>query len=290
MKIVVDGGVDMHLSPEQLNELDIHQVPLSVTFRGKTYCEGVDITRDDFYALLSHSNDFPVTSQPSPGLIAQTYEKVAKTDTDILSVHMSSGLSSTINAAKLAATLVPQAQITHFDTKTLSVTAGWQAIAAARALKMGWHKEKVIALMQRISDAANTMFTLNELRYLKHGGRISHIKGLVASLLNIKPLIGVEKIHGTYAQLGQSLNFNHAIEKISSLVTRHIPIGTAIRAQVVHGQNSEGAERLKSSVDKKYKCKWLPTCAISLVLGAHTGPSIVGLAFAPEATISDAAY
>jgi DegV family protein with EDD domain len=221
-------------------------------------------------------------------LIAETYAKIVETDADILSVHMSSGLSNTINAAKLAANLVPQAQITHYDTKTLSVTSGWQVIAAAQAIKLGWQKEKIIELMQRISNAANSIFTLNELRYLRHGGRISHMKGLLASLLNIKPLIGVEKVNGTYTQLGQSRSFGSAIEKISSLITRHIPAGATIRAQIVHGQNHDGAEMLKKSIEQKYKCKWLPTCAISLVLGSHTGPSVVGIAFAPEAAIADA--
>lgn len=288
MKVVVDGGVDLGLSPEQMSDLGIHQVPLSVTFRGKTYLEGIDITRDDFYSLLAKSNDFPLTSQPSPGLIAETYEQIAKVDKDILSVHISSGLSSTINAAKLAATLVPQAQITHVDTKTLSVTSGWQAIAAARAIKLGWPHEKIITLMQRISAAANSIFTLNEMRYLVHGGRISHMKGLVASLLNIKPLIGVEKVNGTYTQLGQSRSFIQAVEKLTHLIASHIPFGETMRAQIVHGQNPEGAELLKKSMEKKVKCKWLPTCAISLVLGSHTGPSVVGMAFAPETAMADA--
>lgn len=287
MKVVVDSGVDLCLSPEQMADLDIHQVPLSVTFQGKTYREGLDITREKFYSMLSDSNDFPLTSQPSPGLIAETYKTLAASDPDILSVHMSSGLSGTFNAAQLAARLVPQARITHVDTKTLSVASGWQAIAAARAIKLGWPKEQVLALMKRISDAADSIYTLKELRYLVHGGRISHIKGLLASFLNIKPMIGVEKVGGTYVQMGQSRNFSLALEGLVNLVAKQHAPGTALRAQIVHGQNPEGAEILKKSVEKRFTCKWLPTCAISLVLGAHTGPSVVGIAFAPEAKLAD---
>lgn len=287
MRIVVDSGVDLCISPEQIAELDIYQVPLSVTFKGKTYREGLDISREEFYAMLSASSDFPVTSQPSPGLIAETYKKLAATDPDILSVHMSSGLSGTYNAAKLAARLVPQARITHFDTKTLSVTSGWQALAAARAIKLGWSQEQLLAVMKRVGDAAETVFTLKELRYLVHGGRISHIKGMVASLLNIKPLIGVEKINGTYVQLGQARNFKQAVEALANLATRQHAPGTLLRAQVVHAQNPEGADMLQKSMEKLFKCKWLPTCPISLVLGAHTGPSVVGMAYAAEAVMAD---
>ena len=287
MKIVVDSGVDLCMPPEQVAELDIHQVPLSVTFQGKTYREGLDISREEFYSMLSGSSDFPVTSQPSPGLIAETYKAIAATDSDILSVHMSSGLSGTYNAAQLAARLVPQARITHFDTKTLSVTSGWQAIAAARAIKLGWPREQILALMKRIGDAADTLFTLKEVRYLVHGGRISHLKGMVASLLNIKPIIGVEKVNGTYVQMGQARNFKQAIDGLANVIARQHAPGTALRAQVVHAQNPEGAVMLQKAVDKLFTCKWLPTCPISLVLGAHTGPSVVGMAYALEAIMAD---
>ncbi len=287
MNIVVDSGVDLCMTPEQMAEMGIYQVPLSVTFQGKTYQEGLDISRDEFYTMLSGSSDFPVTSQPSPGLIAETYKAIAATDPDILSVHMSSGLSGTYSAAQLAARLVPQARITHFDTKTLSVASGWQAVAAAHAIKLGWTKEQVLTLMKRVGDAADSIFTLKELRYLVHGGRISHLKGLLASMLNIKPIIGVEKVNGKYVQMGQAKDFKQAIDGLARIIARQHAPGTALRAQVVHAQNPEGAIMLQKAMDKLFTCKWLPPCPISIVLGAHTGPSVVGLAYASEAALAD---
>jgi DegV family protein with EDD domain len=282
MKIVVDSGVDLCLNPEEMAELDIYQVPLSMTFRGKTYHEGKDISRDDFYSMLNnYQGDFPVTSQPSPGLIAETYKALAATDPDILSIHMSSGLSGTFAAASLAAKQVPEARVTLVDTKTLSAASGWQAAAAARALKRGWKLEQILPMLKRIGDAADSIYTLKELRYLIHGGRISHIKGLMASILNIKPLIGVEKVRGTYVQLGQVRTFAQALEGLAKQIIRHHPAGTVLRVQVVHGQNPEGAAILREAINKLFTCQWLPDCAISLILGAHTGPSVVGVAFAP---------
>jgi len=89
--------------------------------------------------------------------------------------------------------MVPEVNVTHVDTKTLSGAEGWQVEAAARAAKAGWAKEKILALLERISAATDTIYTLATLRYLIHGGRINHLKGLLAQVLNIKPLIGVEK-------------------------------------------------------------------------------------------------
>jgi len=287
MKTVTDSGVDLSLSPEQLAELDINVVPLTVTLERKTYREGVDITPEEFYRLLEKAQSFPVTSQPSVGSFTEVYKHIAATDPDILSIHMSSGLSGTLNSAQAAAKLVPEANVTHVDTKTLSAAAGWQVEAAAKAIKAGWPKERILSLMKSISNASESIYTLKELKYLIHGGRISHLTGIVASLLNIKPLIGVEKEGGTYVQLGRVRTFTQAIKGLVDLITqRHAP-GSSLRVQVLHSNNPEGASILYNMIDEKFNCVWLPIGPMSLVLGAHTGPSMIGVAYAPVAAFTD---
>jgi DegV family protein with EDD domain len=281
MRIVTDSGTDLCLPPERVAELDIHVVPLSVTLDGKSFREGLDIEPGEFYSLLDGTDSLPSTSQPSAGIFAETYRRLAATDPDILSVHMSSGLSGTFNAAQAGADLVPEANVTLVDTKTLSAAAGWQVQAAARAQKAGWPKEKILALMERIGTVSESMYTLKELKYLIHGGRISHMKGLIASVLNIKPLIGVEKENGTYVQLGQARSFQRAVKGLVDRIAHHHEPGTALRTQVLHAHNPEGAATLRDLVDRRFDCTWLPTGPMSLVLGAHTGPSMVGVGFAP---------
>lgn len=286
MQIVTDSGTDLCLSPEQLADLNIHVIPLSVTLDGHTYREGIDLQPHQFYLVLAESSSLPVTSQPSAGEFAAVYRAAAETDPDILSIHISSGLSGTFNSAKAGADLVPEAHVTHVDTKTLSAAAGWQVIAAARALKAGWSKENILALIQRMSDASESIYTLRELKYLIHGGRISHMKGLLASLLNIKPMIGVEKVGGTYVQLGQVRTFAGAIKGLVGIISRHHAPGSALQVQVLHADNPEGAHELRDLVDRRFKCTWLPVEPMSLVLGAHTGPSMVGVAFAPLSALA----
>jgi len=287
MQIVTDSGTDLCLLPEQVAELDIHVVPLIVTLEDKSYREGVDIQPDEFYRLLAATDSLPITSQPSAGDFAETYRRLAVTDPDILSIHMTSGLSGTFNTAQAGAELVPEANVTHVDTKTLSAAAGWQVEAAARALKAGWSKEQVLALMERIGAASDSMYTLKELKYLIHGGRISHMKGLIASVLNIKPLIGVEKVNGTYVQLGQTRTFKRAVKGLVDLMAQQHAPGSALRVQVLHSHNPEGAAMLRELVDQRFDCTWLPVGPMSLVLGAHTGPSMVGVAYAPLAAFAD---
>ena len=286
MQIVTDSGTDLGLPPEQVDELNIHVVPLVVTLEGESYREGVDIQPGEFYRLLAATDSLPVTSQPSAGDFSEIYRRLAVTDPDILSVHMTAGLSGTFNAAQAGAELVPEANVTHVDTKTLSAAAGWQVEAAARALKAGWQKEQILDLMARIGAASDSLYTLKELRYLIHGGRISHMKGLIASVLNIKPLIGVEKVNGTYVQLGQVRTFKRAVKGLVDLIAQQHAPGSALRVQVLHSHNPEGAAMLRELVDQRFDCTWLPLGPMSLVLGAHTGPSMVGVAYAPLAAFA----
>jgi len=159
--------------------------------------------------------------------------------------------------------------------------------AAARAAKAGWAKEQILALIERIGNASDSLYTLKELKYLIHGGRISHMKGLIASLLKIKPLIGVEKEGGTYVQHGQARSFKRAVKGLVDLITKQHAPGSALRVQVLHAQNEEGAAMLREEVDQRFDCTWLPMGPISLVLGAHTGPSMVGVAYAPMASFAE---
>jgi DegV family protein with EDD domain len=287
MQIVTDSGTDIGLSPERAAELGIHVVPLLVTLDGQTYREGLDIELAAFYRLLADTDSLPTTSQPAVGELAELYRRLAATDPQILSIHISSGLSGTHNAAQAAAKLVPEAQITHVDTKTLSAAAGWQVEAAARALHAGWTLDETLTLVARIGAASDSVFTLDELQYLIHGGRISHMKGLIASVLNLKPLIGVEKEGGTYVQRGQVRTFKRAVRGLVDLIAEQHAPGSALRVQVRHAHNPAGAELLREQIDQRFDCTWLPVAHLSLVLGAHTGPSMVGVAYAPLDAFAD---
>jgi DegV family protein with EDD domain len=287
MHIVTDSGVDLALTSEEQQALNIRVVPLVVNLEGQTYREGVDITTDEFYQRLVETKAMPTTSQPSPGDIAAVYRELAADDPEILSIHISSGLSGTYNSACTAAASVPEAKVTLVDTKTLSAGAGWQVEAAARSLRAGWPLESVLAMVRRIQEQTHSIFTLQELRYLIHGGRISHMKGLIASVLDIKPMIGVENERGTYVQMGQARSFAAAIRGLAELPTKWFPKGSALRAQVAHASNPDGAQELLQNVSRLFECTWRATGRLSMVLGAHTGPTMVGLVIAPLSTFAD---
>jgi DegV family protein with EDD domain len=283
MQIVTDSGYD--LSPEQVKGFPIHTLPLKLTLSGVTYRSGIDIQPEEFYQLLDKTDDMPITSVPSPGEFIELYQSVAQQDPDILSIHISSGLSGTYNAAKTAADQVEGANITLVDSLSLSAEMGWQIEAAIDGIKASNGLKKILETIAQIRKQSEMVFTLPDLSYLIHGGRISHLKGLLASLLGIKPIIGVSKSDGKYDDLRKSRTFKKAIQDIPLYIKSKFPEGTPLKAQVGHAANPEAAEQLKRATEALFKCHWLPDVSISPVLGAHTGRGLVGLVFAPMASL-----
>ena len=177
--------------------------------------------------------------------------------------------------------MTPQAHVTFWDTRTLSGPEAWQVEVAAKALKAGWPLQEVLALLGRVRAATEGMFTLDTLKYLIHGGRISHMKGLIASLLHIRPVIAVEKESGKYYTLAQEMTMKKAIQRVASSLGHFYSEGTRLRVQLLHGKNPAAIAMLRQAVGELFECQWLPTLSIGPILGAHTGGSVVGLSVAP---------
>jgi DegV family protein with EDD domain len=279
MQIVTDRAAD--LAPEQLKGLDIHYASLRIELEGKSYLSGEDLQPEEFYRMLAATEAFPTTSQPSAGEFAALYRNLAKNDPDILSIHVSSGLSGTIDSARAGAQMVPEANVTIYDSLTLSCPLGWLVEAAAKKLKAGLPLKSILQCLDEIRPQISGIYTLPILKYLIHGGRISHMRALIASLLNIKPIITVDHVTGKYVSIGQEVTFKRAILKMAELVTNSFPEGSALRVQLLHGNNLEAVEILRQRLEQLFQCHYSPTMPIATVLGAHTGPGMVGLAFGP---------
>lgn len=284
MQIVTDTGMDLYLPPEEIAaDVPVHITRHKLLLAGKTYRSGLDITHEDLYKLLESTGELPTTSVPSTGDMVELYKELAKTDPDILAIHMSSGLSGTVNSAQAAIGMVPEANVTVIDAMTLSGVLGWQIAAATRAIKAGWSPEQIAKLVADIVAVSDSIYTLDDLKYLIHGGRISHMKGLIASTLNLKPLIGVAKSDGKYEQMGMARTFKGALKGLVKLMLKRHPEGTHLRVQIIHALNPNAVPLLKAEIEAHFKCTWLPVGNMSPVLSAHTGPSMIGLGFASMA-------
>lgn len=146
---------------------------------------------------------------------------------------------------------------------------------------------RVLELLQRIRAGTEVLCALPELKYLVHSGRISHLKGLIASVLRIKPVIGVEKEQGSFIIKGRAHAFHQTLEAVVAQVLRDHATGSRLRVQLMHTANPEAAETLRALLDQAFQCYWLPTGRMGPVLGAHAGPRIVGLAYAAQELFDD---
>ena len=281
MQIVTDSAAD--LAPSQIAGLPIHFTTLRLSLHGEPFTGSVE----EFYKELTETDEYPTTSQAAAGDFAELYRKIAKYDPDILSIHISSGLSGTLNSARVGASMVPEARVTFWDSRTLSAALGWQVEAAGRMVKKGFKLDKILERLTQIRDSVDGMFTIKEMKYLIHGGRVSHLKGLLASVLNIKPIIGVDHETGMYTDPGQELTFKRAMNRMINIdKVRYEGMGP-LRAQLVHGHNPEAVEFLNQKAEQELKCTFEPTVPVAPVLGAHTGPSLAGIIVGPQSLFSD---
>ena len=285
MKIVTDSGAD--LSFEECQKIDVTMLPLKVEIGGKSYQAGVDIDSNDFYDMMDTTQSLPKTSTPSIGDFQQAYEKLAKEDPEILSIHISSGLRGTMDTARQAAELVENAQITFFDTLSLSAAQAWYVEAAVKLRDAGKSMDEILLKLNQIQSAVTTHFTLPDLKFLIAGGRISHLKGLMAVLLGIKPVIEVSKEDGKYYDKLKKRSFSKAILGIVELLEEKHQQGEKLLAQICTAGNPDGGKQLVEAMNKVFDVEWLPEFTLGTALGAHTGRGLVGIICAEKSALPD---
>ncbi|MBM3125628.1 MAG: DegV family protein [Chloroflexi bacterium] len=284
MIIVTDCAADM--PAEELENLGIVQAPLFIQFpEGEV--NSAEITADEFYDRLEAMRPLiPTTAQPSGGIFAEIYRKLARKDKEILSIHISSGLSGTINSARDGAEEVKQeVLVDHWDTLTLSGGERFQVLAAAFASKAGWALNSIRERLTRIRERTEVIYTLDTLEYLARGGRIGRVKAIAGALLSLKPVIRVDT-DGKYS----TVTTGRTLGKSMSAIADHLAGkfgGTPMWVTVLHGRFAEKAEILTGELKQKLNIAKLEMMRISPVLGVHTGPGIVGAAAIPMELMAD---
>ncbi len=285
MKIVTDCAADM--SASELEALEIAQAPLFIQFpEGEV--NSADISADDFYNRLEAMRPaVPTTAQPSSGLFEELYRKLAETSKEIFSIHISSGLSGTLNSAQVGGEQAKDAANVHFwDTLTLSGGQRFQVLAAAFGQKAGWTMEKIQERMTAIREQTEVIYTLETLEYLARGGRIGRVQALLGSMLKLKPVIHVSHEDGKYSTVSKARTIPAALESLTDYLVG-IYKKTPLWVNVLHGRFQQGAEMLSEMVEERLNVAKLEVNRISPVLGVHTGPGIVGCAVVPMKLMED---
>lgn len=285
MIIVTDSAAD--LKREEIESLGIVIAGLHIQFPEGGVC-AEDMSADEFYSRLKAMEpDIPSTSQPSSGMFAAIYQKIADLKEEILSIHISSGLSGTIESARVGASHILGAEIHFHDSQTLSGGQRFQVIAAAMAARAGWKVDAILERLKAIRAQTEVVYTLDTLTYLARGGRIGRVQALAGSILRLKPIIKVDKKDGKYSTVGKERTIQRSLESIRDYLLEVYGPLTPLQVSVMHGQFNQQANELARLLQEKLNVARLDILRISPVLGVHTGPGVVGAAVVPIALMED---
>jgi DegV family protein with EDD domain len=267
-----------------LKELNIRTVAYYIHRGQEVLRDLVTIQREEFLNWLITAKVLPTTASPGPGDYFEAYEHLVEEGHDeIVSIHMTSKGSGAYQAALVAQSMIneqdPAVHVEVIDTRNVSLCQGWMAIEAARAALAGLCLEEVVAKVRRMVPVTHMIQTADTLKYLYMGGRIGKATNLLGSLLNIKPLIGMDD--GEIVPLGVARGRGRAYQAIADKVEETLGKGRA-RIAYVHAGAKQEVERLKGMVEDKVEVVESFVAELSPALAVHSGPGTAGLCFLPE--------
>ena len=271
IKIICDSISDLPI--DIIEKYDVEIVPLTVIFNGEEYLDGENLSNKEFYKMLRESNSMPKTSQATYAQFKSVFEKYS--DKEILYIAGSSSASGTYQSSMIAKNDGHE-NVTIFDTQSLSIGSALFVMKACEMAQNGHSIEEIVSKLEELKNSEEVIFSVDNLEYLKMGGRISSTKAILGNLLSIKPILEVK--NGLVAQKSQvrgkkqiySTLVNSLVSKYGNdLSNRTIIIGA--------GDNEEDLNILKDALLKEATVKDVYFVNIGCVVCSHSGPGIVGI-------------
>lgn len=269
--IVTDSTADL---PENLyKEYNISVVPLSVIFGENAYLDnGKEITKREFYQKLKTSKKLPTTAQPTPADFKAVYENLLKFYDYIISIHISKKMSGTADSAEIAKKELEQDRIEIIDSELTTIALGMLVLQAAKSAAQGKSKEEILNEIYNIKSKMHTLFVPITLEYLQKGGRIGRAKGLIASLLEIKPILTLHL--GEVSQYKNTRRWNQAKKEIISSMQSMVKDSSRLVVTVADADLKEDGDEMVEKINETFKPKILMRSEIGCIVGTHLGPAI----------------
>lgn len=256
----------------EIDDMRLEIVPLSIHFNGEVFDEGLPDTYPEFFSKLAESKSLPTTSQPSVGRFQEVYKRALDAGKEVISIHLSSGLSGTPASAQMAADIAGPEKITVVDS--LNAVSNLKQL-----VKLAWEEAQKgtprSAIAEMIAARTPNMFaavTVADLIYMKRGGRLNNSQYFVGKLLNVLPVIQLRggKLYPFAKVMGYKAMLT-AMQKVA-------PDNTA-GITVLHIGNPEGAAELKGLLNERFPHIGIGVDTISPVIGSHLGPGTFGYCY-----------
>ena len=269
VRIVTDSASDISL--ELAESLGITVVPVNVQFGEQVYRDRVDLTTDEFYEKLQTNSALPKTSAPAPGTFRETYERLAQEADAIVSIHVSSQLSATYDAARLACADF-DFPVSLVDSETASMACGLLVIIAAKAALQGGSRFEIEALVTEAIPRTITYGVFSTLEYLYKGGRIGRAQAFLGSVLKVSPILAISR--GEVLPVARVRTRPRAIERMCEIVGA---LGTIEELSVMSTTDPQEAEDLASRLSPLFPPERMYRSSIGPAMGTYVGPGAVGV-------------
>jgi len=280
-KVMIVTDSTANFPPELVNGHPVVSVPLQVIWGHEIFRDGIDIQPKDFYERLSKDKVMPSTSQVTPEEFKKMYSRLIDEGYDILSMHISGKLSGTLDSAIQAKKDFPGSKIELVDTLSTSMAMGFQVLSAARMATMGATLAECKTVAERAARNTGVYFVLNTLEFLHRGGRIGGAQAFLGTMLNMKPIL--ELRDGRIEAIERVRTIGKATDRLLDLVEARIKNEQGpLRLCVVHGNAEKEGKALLERAVKRFPSTLITDAVMSTVgpvLGTHTGPGALGLAF-----------
>ncbi|HAJ95653.1 MAG TPA: DegV family protein [Actinobacteria bacterium] len=277
--IITDSTSDL---PEDLVEkYDIKSIPLSVIFKEETFLDdGKEITVKEFYKKLRSTDKLPTTTQPTPKDFIDVYKDMLNKYDSIISIHISKKMSGTINSAEMAKQQMPHADITIIDSECVHMPLGFLALEAAKLAKMDSSKEDILEEVKTLKGKIKELFVPSTLEYLRKGGRIGKAKGLIASLLDIKPILAIHD--GEVSQFKTTRRWNQAKTELINSMDSMIENPEKLIVSIGDSDAEEDGIEMLNRITEKFSPKEIFRVDVGTVVGTHLGAGGIAISFYEE--------
>ncbi|NYE04680.1 DegV family protein with EDD domain [Bacillus niacini] len=274
IKIVTDSTMDMTI--EQADQLGVVVVPLSVTIKGETYLDRVEIQPAEFMETMKSLEELPKSSQPSAGTFLEVYDRLGEEGYEVISIHMTGKMSGTVRSAESAAQMT-NTKVTVVDSKFISMALQFQVQEAAEMAKQGKSVEEILDRLDHVCEHTKLYIMIDTLENMVKGGRIGKGKAFIGSLLNIKPIASLEGAE--YTPVAKVRSHSQVVKWLARQFAEDVKGKTIKRVGIVHAEAHELATKLKNSLIELTGYNSISVDYTGPTISTHTGPGTIALMY-----------
>jgi len=275
IRIVVDSTSDV--TNEIIEKYNLKMVPLTVNFEKESFLDKVELNSEEFFEKLSKAEKLPTTTLVSPGTFVETFSEILVEGDKVLGLFLAPELSGTYDSARMAKDMIGSEDIHIIDTRSVCLGAFALILEAIELVEQNKDIEEIVGELERLKEKTVAIAALDTLKYLEKGGRLSKGHAVIGSILNIKPIISIKD--GKLEVIEKIRGKNKTVKWFDEWIEKNNYDLSDKTVLLFHGRSYEQLKLLRNAIEEKYKIKNIIEQEVGAVIGTHSGPGVLGIAF-----------